>query len=221
MKEELITIWVKQVLGPFLLNRRLLARDSYECRMTDSVRKELKEMNVDSVIIPGEYTKYIQASDVCWNKPFKARMTKLYDQWLNEGVHQSTEGGNMRPPSRKRITEGVLDAWSQLSKENVISLLKCCDLTLANDGMEDDFIHCLKKGHPYKAGKQKLSSQLSILVDESNAINPFISPSDEEDANEEMNVIEDETEIIMKICSFFNLLSCVKEKSCMNNTSDL
>ena len=100
-------------------------------------------------------------------------------------------------------------------------MLKCCDLNLVNDGTENDFIHCLKKGHPYKAGKRKLNSQLSILVDESHAVNPFISPSDEEDANEEMNVIEDETEIIMKICSFFNRLSCVKEKSCMNNTSDL
>ena len=42
---------------------------------TDSVKKDLKEMNVDSVIIPGGCTKYIQAPDVCWNKPFKVRMT--------------------------------------------------------------------------------------------------------------------------------------------------
>ena len=65
--------------------------------------------------------------------------------------------------------------------------------------MEDDFIHCLKKGQPCKAGRQKLNSQLLILVDENDAINPFISPSDEENANEEINVIEDETdeEIIM------------------------
>ena len=65
--------------------------------------------------------------------------------------------------------------------------------------MEDDFIHCLKKGQPCKAGREKLNSQLLILVDENDAINPFISPSDEENANEEINVLEDETdeEIIM------------------------
>ena len=126
--------------------------------------------------------------------------------------------GNMNIPSREGIVEWVLDAWSQLSKEN-IKMLKCCDLNLANDGTEDDFIHCLKKRHPCKAGKQKLNSQLSILVDESDGINPFISPSDEENANEEMNLIEDETEIIMKISNFFNRLSCVKEKSYINNTS--
>ena len=75
INEELITIWVKRVLDAFSFNRQLLAWDSYECHMTDSVRKDLKDMNVDSVIIPGGCTKYIQAPDVCWNKPFKARMT--------------------------------------------------------------------------------------------------------------------------------------------------
>ena len=67
-------------------------------------------------------------------------------------------------------------------------------MSLASDGADDNFIDCLKKVQPYEAGRQKLNSQLSILVHESDAVNPFISPSDEEDANEEMNVIEDETD---------------------------
>ena len=156
-------------------------------------------MNVDSMIIPDWCTKYIQALDVRWNVAFKTRMTELHNQWLSEGVHQVTDGGNMKLPSRKRIIERVLDAWSQLSKENIIQSFKCCGLNLANNGTEVDFIHCLKKGQPCKAGRQKLNSQLSILVDESDAVNPFISPSDEEDANEEMNVIKDGTdeEIVM------------------------
>ena len=57
--EEPITIWVKQGLGKFSFNRRLLTWDSYECHMTDSVRKDLMEMNVDSVIIPGGCTQNI------------------------------------------------------------------------------------------------------------------------------------------------------------------
>ena len=104
-------------------------------------------MNVDSVIILCGCTKYIQAPDVCCNKPFKARMTELYDQWLSEGVRQFTEGGNMKPPSRKRMIEWVLYAWSQLFKENIIKLFKCCGLNLANDDTEDDFINYLKKGN--------------------------------------------------------------------------
>ena len=45
--------------------------------------------------------------------------------------------------------------------------------------------------------RRKLNSQLSILVDKSDAINPFISTSKEDDVNEEMNVIEDVTQIII------------------------
>ena len=177
-------------------------------------------MKIDSVIIPGGCTKYIRASDVCWNKPFKAKMTELYDQWLSEGGHQFTEGENTKPLSRKRITEWVLDAWYQLSKEKIRSS-NCCDLNLENDGTEDGFIHCLKKGQTCEAGRQKLNSQLLILAVKSDAVNPFISPFDAQDVNEEMNVFKVETKIIMKICSFFNCLSCVKEKSYINNTLNL
>ena len=118
---------------------------------------------------------------------------------LSEVVHQFTEDGNMKPPSWKRIIEWVLDVWSQLSKENIKKVFKCCGLNLANDGTEDDFIHCLKKRQPCEVGRQKPSSQLSALIDENDVVNPFIFPSDEEDVNGEMNVIEDKTdeEIIM------------------------
>ena len=85
----------------------------------------------------------------------------------------------------------------------------------------DDLINCLKKGEPCKAEEQKLNSQLSVLADESDFVNSFISPSNEEDVNEEINVTEDETEIIMKICSFFIHFSCVKVKIFINNTSNL
>ena len=43
----------------------------------------------------------------------------------------------MNLPSRKTITEWVLDVWSQLSKKNIKSF-KCCGLNLANDGTKDD-----------------------------------------------------------------------------------
>ena len=66
-------------------------------------------------------------------------MNELYDQWLSEAVHQFTEGGNMKPPSREKIIEWVLDAWSQPSKEN-IKFLKCCDLNLANNIKENDLL---------------------------------------------------------------------------------
>ena len=88
----------------------------------------------------------------------------------------------MKPSFRKIIIKWVLDPWSQLSKESIESL-KCYDFNLAIDGTDDDISHCLKKEQPCEAGREKLNSQLSIIVGESDAINPFISPFDEEDTN--------------------------------------
>ena len=70
----------------------------------------------------------------------------------------------------------IFDAWSQLSKENIIKSFKSCGLNLANGGTDDHFIHCLKKGQLCKDGRQKLNSLLSISVDKSDVVNQFILP---------------------------------------------
>ena len=46
---------------------------------------------------------------------------------------------------------------------------------------------------------EKLNSQLSILSNESKGNNPFISLSDEEDAAEEMNVIDDDDDEMIDV----------------------
>ena len=48
--------------------------------MTEDVKICLKEINAESVIVTGGCTKYIQAPDLVWNKPFKQRVTDLYDE---------------------------------------------------------------------------------------------------------------------------------------------
>ena len=100
MNEELTLVWAEKVLGKFSFGRRLLSWDSFECHMMDSVKEAVKTSNSDLVIVPGGCTKYIQAPDVCWNKPFKEFIGTKYDHWMAEGVHQYTEAGNMKPPPR-------------------------------------------------------------------------------------------------------------------------
>ena len=55
--------------------------------MTEDVRKLLRQMKTDDALIPGGCTKYVQAPDVVWNKPFKGHMMESYDEWLASGVH--------------------------------------------------------------------------------------------------------------------------------------
>ena len=84
----------------------------------------LKNLNVDQATVPGGCTKYIQAPDVSWNKPFKSRCTEEYDNWLPNGKHQYTEAGNMLPPPRREVLKGILLAWDSLSYDVIVKSFK-------------------------------------------------------------------------------------------------
>ena len=72
MNTALTHSWINKVLGIFCFTRRYLVWDSYECHIKDSVKSSLNAKKIDVSIVPGGCTKYIQAPDVSWNKPFKA-----------------------------------------------------------------------------------------------------------------------------------------------------
>ena len=89
MNEELTLVWVERVFGKFSFGRRLLSWDSFECHMMDSVKEAVTTSKSDLVIVAGGCSKYIQALDVCWNKPFKEFIGTNYDEWMSEGVHRT------------------------------------------------------------------------------------------------------------------------------------
>ena len=62
--------------------------------MTEDVRKLLKQIKTDDVLIP------VKATDVVWNKHFKDHIMESYDEWLASGVHHYTEVGNVKPALR-------------------------------------------------------------------------------------------------------------------------
>ena len=72
--------------------------------MEDSITESLTSKKIDPVIVPGGCTKYIQAPDICWNKPFKASCTEKYDECLGtERIHEETPAGNLKTPPRRAI----------------------------------------------------------------------------------------------------------------------
>ena len=172
MNTELTQVWIDSVLGAFSFTRRLLAWDSYECHIEDSANESLQAKKVDRVIIPGGCTKYIQAPDVSWNKPFKASCTEKYDEWLGIiGIHEGTAAGNLKAPPRRTILQWIINAWAELPTDIIKKSFTCCALNLPVDASQDDSIHCLKEGQPCSTGREMLRSQLDIL-DEPN-MNPF------------------------------------------------
>ena len=69
-------------------------------------RASLKTKKIDTVLITGSCSKYIQAPVVGWNKPFKAIWTDKYYEWLETvRIHQETDTGNLKPPPRNTIID--------------------------------------------------------------------------------------------------------------------
>ena len=56
---------------------------------------KLHTSKTDPLIIPGGCTKYVQAPDLLWNKPFKANVAEKYDEWTAGEAHSFTAAGNL------------------------------------------------------------------------------------------------------------------------------
>ena len=95
----------------FSFRKRLLAWDSYETHLTGKVKKAFTKPKIETVIVPGGCTKYIQAPDVVWNKPFKGRIEEFCDDWLANRKHEYTDAGSMKPVPRRLVVEWVIKSW--------------------------------------------------------------------------------------------------------------
>ena len=81
-------------------------------------------MKTDGALISGGCTKYLQAREVVWNKPFKGHIVESYHEWLASGVYQYTEVGNVKPASQYLVIEWNLESWNWLEKNLVIKSLR-------------------------------------------------------------------------------------------------
>ena len=69
MDEQGIREWIRQSLPRAECS--LLVWDSFRAHLTDSVKDDLKQRNIDVAVIPGGLTPVVQPLDKCLNKPFK------------------------------------------------------------------------------------------------------------------------------------------------------
>jgi len=58
-------------MGKNVCHLFILVWDTYKCHMTTEIKETLWQAGVDTALLPGGRTKYIQAPDVSLNKPFK------------------------------------------------------------------------------------------------------------------------------------------------------
>ena len=100
MDTDLTLRWTNAVLRQFSFTHQWLACNTYDCYLMPVVQASLKVTTIDTVLISGGCTKYIQAQppNVSWNKPFKAICIEKYNEWLETvGIHQETDAENLKP----------------------------------------------------------------------------------------------------------------------------
>jgi hypothetical protein len=103
MTADLMNDWLKNVWnkrpGTVQKMRAMLVLDSFRGHITNEVKRKIKSLKSDLVIIPGGLTSILQVLDVVINKPFKDSLRKLYEDWLINGNHTLTKRGNLKKPT--------------------------------------------------------------------------------------------------------------------------
>ena len=129
MSDGLTSGYLKEIIGSFSFTKWLIAWDVYKCHTSDETRKQLESLHIDTAVIPGGCTKFIQAPDITWNTIFKSQLCQYYyDAWLAEPctAHEYMKRGNMNTPSCLLLCQRVKDFWDAVPSEAItISFLSC------------------------------------------------------------------------------------------------
>uniref|UniRef100_A0A8R1I8G0 DDE-1 domain-containing protein n=2 Tax=Caenorhabditis japonica TaxID=281687 RepID=A0A8R1I8G0_CAEJA len=163
-----------KIMGNSLFAKRLLVWDSYRCHLSVDTKKVLRSLKIDTAIVPGGTTKFLQPADVFWNFAFKSRIRQHYEDFMLYGEKEYTRGGNMKQPPMK-----------------VTSLFVPSKGRIIPGGSEDNLIHCLKPegeitdGVVYlkKAREESTAEQLRLAIE-----NVEIETEEYDDLDSDMSV---------------------------------
>ena len=193
MNDEAVEEWLNSAVGQFCFDKRLLLWDEFRAHTSAATRTKLQRMRIRAAVIPGGCTQYIQAPDVCWNKPFKDRLRQFYDDWMVNGEHTYTPAGNMRPPTRRLLVQWIVDSWQSLQQQLIIDSMKSCAITVAPDGSEDNQIGCFKPTGPLEGGRTLLQErrEAAVAAAEADVFEDDVDPITDDEA---MDVDEDNTD---------------------------
>jgi hypothetical protein len=125
----------------------------------------MRQKKTTMAAVPGGCTKLLQPADVSWNAPFKAAYRAAYDNWLANGDHTYTAGGNMRGAPKEHIVSMVKEAWSAVQRESIMQSFDVCGITTS----DIDAIHCTKVGGIAAAARGPLSGYTRPESDNANS----------------------------------------------------
>ncbi|KAL3090527.1 hypothetical protein niasHS_005439 [Heterodera schachtii] len=122
MNDETTEDYLHKIIGAKLfVGERLLVWDAFGSHKSERTTKMVKGLGVETVFVPGGCTKFIQAPDVSWNKPFKERIRNFYNIWMsNEAEKEFTLAGNPKAPALHVVLDWIHLSWQEISKEVII-----------------------------------------------------------------------------------------------------
>lgn len=113
---------------------------------------------------------------------------------MSSGEMSFTAGGNVRSPSYELLCTWIVNAWSSITKEMIVNSFKCCGISIALDGTEDNLISCFKHNTGCEIGLEIL--QKSILAEENDAILEETPAEEQEIVVDSIELDDSEDEII-------------------------
>ena len=64
MNDSLTADYLQKIIGRLSFSKRLLLWDAYKCHTSEATKAELGRLKLDTAVVPGGCTKFIQAADV-------------------------------------------------------------------------------------------------------------------------------------------------------------
>ena len=118
MNEDVMLEWIERVWTPYVASihsgHSFLLMYQFKGHMMGSVLDKLAQNGTEAEFIVGGYTSKFQTMDVGLNRPFKAKIGELFDdfvkaRWADE------------KPTRKDIANWISEAWNCLESTGIIN----------------------------------------------------------------------------------------------------
>jgi hypothetical protein len=111
-KDEVCMLrWIEEVLKPYLAVNLpppdiipVILLDAYRCHMMASITNAIANLGIEIISIPSGCTGLCQPLDFGINKPFKARVRALWEEWIIKEIDWT---GMVYAPSREDILSWV------------------------------------------------------------------------------------------------------------------
>ena len=86
--------WVEEILKPYLAGNPpppgiipvMILLDAYRCHMMASVTDAIADLGIEIISTPGGCTGLCQPLDLGIDKPFKAHICNLWEEWMIEEI---------------------------------------------------------------------------------------------------------------------------------------